>query len=98
MNIRPAGQERRVAADHLVQLDVGLDAVDHDLGQRAAYVLSAWIDYYRYTGDAAAIAHITAQADALKQWPRVWVEEVEKTLAQNPNRRRQPALVEVPEE
>ncbi len=40
----------------------------------------------------------SAQADALKQWPRIWLEEVEKTLAQNPNRRRQPALVEVREE
>jgi chromosome segregation ATPase len=40
----------------------------------------------------------TAQAEALKQWPRVWLEEVEKTLAQNPNRRRQPALVEVRDE
>ncbi|MCA9941204.1 MAG: hypothetical protein KC418_21335 [Anaerolineales bacterium] len=39
-----------------------------------------------------------AQADALKQWPRLWMEEVEKTLAQNPNRRRQPALIPVREE
>lgn len=39
-----------------------------------------------------------AQADALKQWPRVWMEEVEKTLAQNPTRRRQPALIPVREE
>lgn len=36
-----------------------------DLGQRAAYVLSALIDYYRYTGDPAAIALMTLQADAL---------------------------------
>jgi len=36
-----------------------------DLGQRAAYVLSGFVDYYRYTGDPAAIAHITVQADAL---------------------------------
>lgn len=40
----------------------------------------------------------SAQADALKQWPRIWIEEVEKTIAQNPNRRRQPALVPVREE
>lgn len=40
----------------------------------------------------------TAQADALKQFPRIWLEEVEKALAQNPNRRRQPALVPVREE
>lgn len=50
-----------------------------DLGQRAAYVLSALVDYYRYSGDAAAIAHLTVQADALLDhcltpndhpWPR----------------------------
>lgn len=40
----------------------------------------------------------TAQADAIKQWPRVWLEEVEKAISQNPNRRRQPALVPVREE
>lgn len=40
----------------------------------------------------------SAQADALKQFPRMWLEEVEKAIAQNPNRRRQPALVPVREE
>ncbi len=40
----------------------------------------------------------SAQTDALKQWPRIWLEEVEKAVSQNPNRRRQPALVPVPEE
>lgn len=40
----------------------------------------------------------TAQADALKQWPRIWLEEVEKAIQQNPNRRRQPALVPIQEE
>lgn len=41
------------------------DWANGDLGQRAAYVLTALVDYYRYTGDAAAIAHITLQADTL---------------------------------
>jgi len=36
-----------------------------DLGQRAAYILSGLVDYYRYSGDPAAIAHITYQANAL---------------------------------
>ncbi|MHB1457090.1 MAG: carboxypeptidase regulatory-like domain-containing protein [Armatimonadota bacterium] len=36
-----------------------------DMGQRAAYVLNSLVDYYRYTGDPAAIAHITWQADFL---------------------------------
>ena len=40
----------------------------------------------------------TAQADAIKQIPRIWQEEVEKTLAHDPNRRRQPTLVPVNEE
>lgn len=40
----------------------------------------------------------TAQADAIKQIPRIWQEEIEKTLATDPNRRRQPALVPVREE
>lgn len=40
----------------------------------------------------------SAQADALKQWPRIWLEEVEKAIEQNPNRRRQPALVPIQEE
>ena len=39
-----------------------------------------------------------AQADAMKQFPRIWLEEVEKALSQNPGRRRQPALVPVREE
>jgi chromosome segregation ATPase len=37
----------------------------------------------------------SAQADAIKQIPRIWQEEIEKTLANDPNRRRQPALVPV---
>lgn len=40
----------------------------------------------------------SAQADAIKQIPRIWQEEIEKTLANDPDRRRQPALVPVQEE
>lgn len=40
----------------------------------------------------------TAQADAMKLLPRIWLEEIEKAVSQNPNRRRQPALVPVREE
>jgi hypothetical protein len=36
-----------------------------DLGQRAAYVFSSWVDYYRYSGDPAAIAHVGYMADYL---------------------------------
>jgi len=40
----------------------------------------------------------SAQADALKQFPLTWLEEVEKVIQQNPHRRRQPDLVPVREE
>lgn len=40
----------------------------------------------------------SAQSDAMKQFPRIWLEEVEKAINQNPHRRRQPALVPVREE
>jgi chromosome segregation ATPase len=39
-----------------------------------------------------------AQTDAMKMLPRVWQEEVEKAIAQNPHSRRQPAFVPVREE
>lgn len=32
----------------------------------------------------------TAQADAIKKWPLLWLEEVQKAVEQDPNRRRQP--------
>ncbi len=34
-----------------------------DLSQRATSLLNGLVDYYRYTGDAAAIAHLTYMAD-----------------------------------
>ena len=40
----------------------------------------------------------TAQADVIKQLPRMWLEAVDKAVSQNPNRRRQPALVPIREE
>ena len=36
-----------------------------DYGQRTCFVLNALVDYYRYSGDPAAIAHITMQIDHL---------------------------------
>ena len=41
------------------------DWANGDLGQRAAYVLGGMIDYYRYSGDAAAFTIITSTADYL---------------------------------
>lgn len=40
----------------------------------------------------------TAQGEAMKKWPRIWLEEVEKAKTLNPNSRRQPDLVPVREE
>jgi chromosome segregation ATPase len=40
----------------------------------------------------------SAQVDAIRKIPRIWQEEVEKAITQNPNSRRQPALVPVREE
>lgn len=53
-----------------------------DLAQRGAYAMIGWVDYYRYTGDPAAIAHISMIADVLlnhcqttedHQWPRLLI-------------------------
>ena len=38
-----------------------------------------------------------AQADAIKKIPHIWIEEVEKAIAQDPNRRRQPTTIPVRE-
>ncbi len=40
----------------------------------------------------------TAQADAIKKLPRIWLEEIEKAKAQDPKRRRQPTVMPVREE
>jgi len=54
-----------IAADGAITVPALKDWDNGDWGQRAAYVLSALTDYYRYSGDPAAIAHVTVLADAL---------------------------------
>lgn len=53
-----------------------------DLGQRATSVFNGLVDYYRYSGDPAAIAHATFMADylidhaqtpATNAWPRLFI-------------------------
>jgi hypothetical protein len=53
-----------------------------DLSQRATSLLNGFVDYYRYTGDAAAIAHLTYMADFIVDhcqtppdhpWPALFV-------------------------
>jgi len=55
----------RIAPDGTITVPRIDDWPNGDLGQRAAYVLAGLIDYYRYTGDPAAIAHIQLTADHL---------------------------------
>jgi hypothetical protein len=59
-----------------------IDWHNGDLGQRATSVLNGFVDYYRYTGDPAAIAHITYMADYVLDhcvtaddhpWPGVFI-------------------------
>jgi len=55
----------RVSTDGVISIPPLSDWANGDLGQRAAAVLCGWVDYYRYTGDPAAIAHITYMGDYL---------------------------------
>ena len=41
------------------------DWMNGDLSQRATSLLNGFVDYYRYSGDPAAIAHLTYMADFL---------------------------------
>ena len=58
------------------------DWMNGDLGQRATSLLNGFVDYYRYTSDPAAIAHLTYMADFLVDhcvtppdhpWPGVFI-------------------------
>ena len=68
-----------IADDGTITPLVTNDWDNGDLGQRAAYVLSGLVDYYRYSGDPAAVGLLTLQADFLLDhcltpadhpWPR----------------------------
>ena len=59
-----------------------IDWHNGDLGQRATSVLNGFVDYYRYAGDPAAIAHVTYMADYVLDhcvtavdhpWPGVFI-------------------------
>jgi hypothetical protein len=72
----------KIAPDGKITIPEIRDWANGDLGQRAAYVLSGLVDYYRYSGDPAAIAHVTILADVLLDhcqtsadhpWPRFLV-------------------------
>ncbi|NLX13121.1 MAG: hypothetical protein GXY44_05615 [Phycisphaerales bacterium] len=69
----------RISEDGTISIPRISDLHNGDYGQRAAYTIGALIEYYRYTGDAAALAHVTLYANALLDfaltpedhpWPR----------------------------
>jgi len=58
------------------------DWMNGDIGQRATSVLIGFSDYYRYTGDASAVAHLTYMADYVidhcltppdHEWPHCFI-------------------------
>jgi hypothetical protein len=53
----------KIAQDGAITPLNSIDWNNGDLGQRATSVLNGFVDYYRYTGDPAAIAHLTYMAD-----------------------------------
>jgi hypothetical protein len=55
----------QIASNGDITPKVPSDWANGDLGQRGINLLNGWVDYYRYTGDAAALAHVTYIADFL---------------------------------
>lgn len=82
-------------ADALQRLSIN-DRRERELREQ---IVALEEDLERLTVELNTIVRVqTAQSEAIKKWPLAWLEEVEKALDQNPNRRRQPALVPVREE
>lgn len=69
---------------------------DHELGEQLHALLEK-LD--RLEQDKETLWRVqSAQSDAIKRLPLLWLEEVDKAIQNNPQRRRQPALVPVREE
>lgn len=82
-------------ADTLQRLSIN-DRRERELREQIAALEE---ELERLTVELTVLVRVqTAQSEAIKKWPLTWLEEVEKALDQNPNRRRQPALVPVREE
>ncbi|MCA9865416.1 MAG: hypothetical protein KC410_02870 [Anaerolineales bacterium] len=82
-------------ADSLQRLSIN-DRRERELREQ---IITLEEELERLTVELTTIVRVqTAQSEAIKKWPLAWLEEVEKALDQNPNRRRQPALVPVREE
>ena len=58
----------QIASNGVITPKTPSDWANADIGQRATSLLNGWVDYYRYTGDPAAIAHATYMADFLIDW------------------------------
>ena len=54
-----------IDADGNIKVPVEKDWANGDVGQRAAYLIGSMLEYYRYSGDPAAIPIISATADYL---------------------------------
>ena len=55
----------KISSDGVITPQNPGDWMNGDLGQRATSILNGMVDYYRYSGDPAAIAHLTYMGDYL---------------------------------
>ena len=79
-----------IAPDGTITIPPLDDWLNGDSGQRAAYVLSSWVDYYRYSGDPAAIAHMTLMANFLLDRCLRRPPPLARVPGERPNERRKP--------
>jgi len=83
----------RIAGDGTITPKAPDNWMNGDLGQRATSLLNGWVDYYRYTGDPAAIAHLTYLGEFLLDhavtppdhpWPGLFISVPVKGKAYGP--------------
>ena len=55
----------RITTDGAISVPEQKDWDNGDLGQRAAFAIVGWLNYYRYSSDPAALAHVSMIADVL---------------------------------
>lgn len=55
----------KISAEGTITIPPINDWTNGDLGQRAFFTLTGLADYYRYSGDPAAIAHMSVMADTI---------------------------------
>ena len=83
----------QIASNGTITPKLPSDWANGDLGQRATSLLNGWVDYYRYTGDPAAVAHLTYMANYLLDhcltppehpWPGLFISVPVKGRAYGP--------------